>query len=110
MLIFWEASKTSGQKTQEIKHWKHWDKNRRKLNIANIQIDAELRQELHEWAEVAVTSVPTLGASRSGHPGQPGQPGHPGQEMFFCDHFHISQTTKLRDIYFSNPQNLAPTK
>ena len=74
------------------KHPKHLDKNRRKLNIANIQIDAELRQELHEWAEVAVTSVPTLGASRSGHPGQPG---HPGQEMFFCDHFHISQITKL---------------
>ena len=69
---------TLGQKSQEIKHRKHWDKNRRKLNIANIQIDAELRQELHEWAEVAVTSVPTLGASRSGHPGQPGQPGHPG--------------------------------
>ena len=70
---------TSGQKPQEAKHWKHLDKNRRKLNIANIQIDAELRQELHEWAEVAVTSVPTLGASRSGHPGHPGHPGQPGQ-------------------------------
>ena len=87
---------TSGQKPQEAKHWKHLDKNRRKLNIANIQIDAELRQELHEWAEVAVTSVPTLGASRSGHPGHPG---HPGQEMFFCDHFHILQTKLNFDIF-----------
>ena len=46
---------------RETKHLQ-WSE---KLNICNGQIDAELRQELHQWGEASVTSVPTLGASRS---------------------------------------------